>query len=140
MILHGVLVAMLDRQRWRGVLVVGPSGAGKSDLAFRLMELGFQLVADDQVVIWISEGKAYGRAPEALSGLVEARGYGIVPVMVRGFSAIDLVVDIDPEHEIDRMPEPAAYELHGVAVPLARQRARESSAPAKIRRWLMALG
>lgn len=140
MILHGVLVALLDRQRWRGVLIVGPSGAGKSDLAFRLMDLGFQLVADDRVVVWTSEGKAYGRAPETLAGLVEARGYGIVPVMVRGFTAIDLVIDIDPAVVIDRMPEPAVHDLGGVAVPLARQRAWESSAAAKIRRWLMALG
>jgi len=140
MILHGVLVAMLDRQRWRGVLIVGPSGAGKSDLAFRLMELGFQLVADDQVVVWTSEGKAYGRAPDTLSGLVEARGYGIVSATIRSFSSIDLVVNIDPVATIERLPDPHVHDLSGIAVPLVRQRAQESSAPAKIRRWLMALG
>ena len=140
MIMHGVLVALLDRERWRGVLIVGPSGSGKSDLAFRLMHEGFQLVADDQVVVWSSGGRAWGRAPESIAGLVEARGYGILPTSVRDLSGIDLVVDVDPAAKIERMPDPSALEVAGIALPLVRQRALDGSAAAKIRRWLMALG
>ena len=57
-----------------GVLLVGSSGAGKSDLLLRLLDRGFALVADDQV--HIEDGIA--RAPEALAGLIEVRGLGII--------------------------------------------------------------
>lgn len=57
-----------------GVLLLGPSGAGKSDLLLRLMAQGFDLVADDRVVL--EDGLA--RAPAVLRGLIELRGWGIV--------------------------------------------------------------
>jgi len=139
MLQHGVLVALLDRKRWRGVLILGPSGSGKSDLAFRLMSLGFVLVADDQVSLWLSGGRVFGRAPDALTGLMEAHGYGILNVPHRAFAAIELIVDLT-EEESERMPEQATRDLIGVPVPLVRPRPREVTAAAKIRRWLMALG
>ena len=52
------------------VLLLGPSGSGKSDLALRLLDRGFLLVADDQVLI--EDGVA--RAPPPLAGLLELRG------------------------------------------------------------------
>src|ERR1700712_5384495 len=56
------------------VLVVGPSGSGKSDLVLRLLSHGFELVADDQVVV--ADGIVSG--PPELAGLLEVRGLGIV--------------------------------------------------------------
>ena len=140
MIQHGVLVSLLDRQQWRGVLILGPSGAGKSDLAFRLMEMGFQLTADDQVVLWTSGGRLYGRAPDSLFGLMEAHGLGIVSTSVRPYTRVDLIVEADLKGDIERMPQEETRDLLGVAIPLVRQRAKDGSAAAKIRRWLMALG
>ena len=57
-----------------GVLLLGPAGVGKSDLLLRLIARGFQLVADDRVDL------RGGRAspPDALAGLLEVRGLGIV--------------------------------------------------------------
>jgi serine kinase of HPr protein (carbohydrate metabolism regulator) len=80
MILHAGLVAMRHREHWRGLLITGPSGCGKSDLALRLMDAGFSLVADDRVIVWISGGKLYGRAPDSLIDKVEARGIGLLSV------------------------------------------------------------
>ncbi len=57
-----------------GVLLTGPPGSGKSDLLLRLLDRGFQLVADDQVdVVGIT-----ARPPERLAGLLEIRGLGIM--------------------------------------------------------------
>ena len=45
---HATCVALRQGRTWRAVLLRGPSGAGKSDLALRLIETGWHLVADDQ--------------------------------------------------------------------------------------------
>lgn len=55
------------------LLILGPSGAGKSDLLLRLIDRGFALVADDQVVV----EQGFARPPEALAGLLEVRGLGL---------------------------------------------------------------
>ncbi|MCP1273024.1 HPr kinase/phosphatase C-terminal domain-containing protein [Gluconobacter albidus] len=57
-----------------GVLISGPSGSGKSELALRLMDAGFDLVADDRVLL---DG-AVASAPARLAGLIEVRGVGIL--------------------------------------------------------------
>ncbi len=57
-----------------GVLLLGRPGAGKSDLALRLLARGFDLVADDRVMV--ADGRA--APPPALAGLLEVRGLGIV--------------------------------------------------------------
>ena len=76
------------------VLVRGPSGAGKSDLVLRLMTRGWQLVADDQVMI---EGTQLA-APPALRGLLEIRGLGIFEALPAAPCArLCLVVDLVPQ-------------------------------------------
>lgn len=139
MIIHAGLVAFCHDRRWRGLLITGPSGAGKSDLALRLIDAGFALVADDRTLLWTSGGRLHGRAPETLSGKLEARGLGILDMAWHGFSAVDLVVDLGDDH-IERMPEPTTTTLLGQTVPLVRMSPFQASAPAKLRRWLIALG
>jgi HPr kinase/phosphorylase len=56
-----------------GVLLLGPPGSGKSDLLLRLLGNGFQLVADDQVVLH----GLHASAPPSLAGLLEVCGLGI---------------------------------------------------------------
>jgi serine kinase of HPr protein (carbohydrate metabolism regulator) len=79
MIRHAGLIAHRVAGTWRGALVEGPSGVGKSDLALRALDQGFVLVADDRTLVFVSGGELYGRAPDALAGLVEARGLGVLP-------------------------------------------------------------
>ncbi len=98
------------------MLIRGASGAGKSTLALRCLEAGFRLVADDRVVVWVSEGKVYGKAPAPLAGLIEVRGVGIVtPSATERLAQVDLVVDLGPAAE--RLPDPTTLEIAGVALP-----------------------
>jgi hypothetical protein len=140
MILHAGLVTRRIAGVWRGALITGPSGSGKSDLALRLLDAGFSLVADDRVLLWTSGGRLFGRAPDTLAGLIEMRGMAIAAAPFRPFSPIDLAVDCDASGPDDRMPEPAMVCHLGHKLPLLRLAARQASAPAKLSRALLALG
>lgn len=133
MIRHAGLIATRRDGSWRGVLIEGASGAGKSDLALRALDQGFSLVADDRVILWVSEGRLFGRAPDALSGLIEVHGVGVVPQLILPLAEIALVVRAG---EPDRAPEPKAETILGVAVPWLALDLREPSAPAKLSRAL----
>jgi serine kinase of HPr protein (carbohydrate metabolism regulator) len=137
MIAHAGLVAAYIDGIWQGVLIEGPSGSGKSDLALRAIDQGFRLVADDRVVLWTCEGALYGRAPETLSGLIEARGVGVCREPALAFCRIALAVRCE-QHE--RMPEQAFKDYVGLSIPAISLQALESSAPAKLRRALQHLG
>jgi len=141
MIVHAGLVALRVRGAWVGALIEGRSGAGKSDLALRALEVGFRLVADDRTLVWASGGGLYGRAPGPLHGLIEARGQGILSESALAFARIALVAEcVDDPELIERMPEPAARVVAGVAAPRLAIDAFEASAPAKLRRALEHLG
>jgi HPr kinase/phosphorylase len=84
-----------------GVLLLGPSGAGKSDLLLRLTQIGFSLVADDQVCL---DG-LWAAAPARLEGMLEVRGIGVVrlPHVTAGLIlAVNLGIGA-------RMPEPENF-------------------------------
>lgn len=115
-----------------GVLLRGPSGVGKSDLALRLIDAGATLVADDQVELELGGGQVIARAPDALEGLLEVRGLGIVRLAFLREIALALVVDLAAEIP-ERMPEPATAELLGVALPLLGLDPRPPSAAATLR-------
>lgn len=140
MIVHAGFVAQPHRAAWRGVLITGPSGSGKSDLALRLLDAGFAFVSDDRVLLWTSGGRLFGRAPDTLSGLIEARGVGVRRQTAIPFAPVSMIAALHPADEIDRMPAPESESLLGINVPEIRLSAFEASAPAKLRRALMALG
>ncbi len=117
----------------RGVLIRGPSGSGKSDLAVRLIEAGGDLVADDQVFVAEEHGKLIARAPDQICGKIELRGYGIITMPYRSDAEIDLVVDLKPSRDIERMPDGKTVTLEGVAIPVLDIDGFEASAVAKIR-------
>lgn len=141
MIRHAGLVATRLNGRWRGALIEGPSGTGKSDLAIRMMVSGFRLVADDRVVVWTSGRRLYGKAPEALSGLLEARGVGIIPQTPLEFCEIVLLVECRREPAaVERMPDAGPAEVLGVGLPRIELWPFEAAGPAKLRRALEHLG
>jgi serine kinase of HPr protein (carbohydrate metabolism regulator) len=139
MILHAGLIARRADGRWRGVLIEGPSGSGKSDLALKALERGWSLVADDRTLIWSDGGRLWGRAPDAIAGLIEARGVGIVAAGRLPLSEIALVVRCVAAAELERMPEPAVWSALGVELPLVALAAFEESATAKLDHALGAL-
>ena len=106
-----------------GVLLLGPSGAGKSDLLLRLLDHGFSLIADDQVQI--EDGVA--RAPAALAGLLEMRGFGIVRLPFVASARLALVIQLAASA---RLPEPAWHAR--LALPLVAVDPAHCSAPARV--------
>jgi serine kinase of HPr protein (carbohydrate metabolism regulator) len=102
----------------KGVLIRGVSGAGKSSLLLALMTAaGAMLVSDDRVELEAEDGGLVARAPDAIAGLMEVRGVGIVRKPHAPSAMIDLVVDLLPLAECPRMPDPPTVTLCGAAVP-----------------------
>lgn len=141
MIRHAGLIARRIAGDWRGALIEGPSGIGKSDLALRALDQGFSLVADDRTLVFVSNGKLFGRAPEALAGLIEARGVGVVSQPCLPFCRIDLLVRcVDRPQAVERLPAPRVEVLEGVSTPVLELWPLEPAAPGKIRRMFEHLG
>ncbi len=116
-----------------GVLLRGPSGCGKSDLCLRLIDDGAVLVADDQVLLARGENGLVATCPPAISGRLEVRGLGIVPVPSTERAAVLLVVDLVPAAQVERLPPPRRCSVDDVDLPLIELAPFESSAPAKVR-------
>jgi serine kinase of HPr protein (carbohydrate metabolism regulator) len=130
---HAGLIAVRVRGAWRGVLIEGPAGAGKSDLALRALTCGFSLAADDRVILWTCGARLFGRAPDALAGLIEVRGLQVVRVPALPLAEVALVARCGPA---ERIPDAETADLLGVRVPLIRLDPREPSAAAKLSRAL----
>jgi serine kinase of HPr protein (carbohydrate metabolism regulator) len=129
-----------------GVLLTGPSGSGKSDLALRLVDAGFLLVADDLVAV-AAQGGAVIAWPGARStgameaGLIEVRGLGLIRLAVTAARArVALVVALTPAAAQERLPAPASVTLAGIAVPSVMIDPAAASAVARIRLALAVLG
>jgi HPr kinase/phosphorylase len=106
------------------ILLLGPSGSGKSDLVLRLLSRGFELVADDQVVI----ADGYASGPAELAGLLEVRGLGIVSLPHCNKARLVLVVELGGR--TDRMPMPDRHAEFDV--PVVRVDAASASAPDRV--------
>ena len=118
MIRHASLIARRIAGSWRGVLIEGPSGAGKSDLVLRALQGGFRLVADDRVIVFTSRGKLFGRSPSALTGLIEARGVGVVGCAEIPFAEVTILARcVKAPDQVERMPDVVHETLLGVAIP-----------------------
>lgn len=129
----------------QGVLLLGPPGSGKSSLALQLIDQPGHgltghlktalLVADDQVVIRRRDGRIVATAPEALAGLIEIRGIGIVKAPVQEEVPLSLAVQLVPSDETARLPDPGAsrISLLGLDLPLVCIDASLAAAPARLR-------
>lgn len=111
--LHASCVAV----EGRGLLILGPSGSGKSSLALRLLAFGAGLVADDRTDITLSDGDLIASAPPRLSGLIEARGLGILRADPVGPVHLVLAVDL-AQTETDRLPPRRSVTILGTPLPL----------------------
>jgi HPr kinase/phosphorylase len=121
-----------------GVVLLGASGVGKSDLALRLIDGGALLVADDQLRIEAGPAGLLGRPAEALAGLLEVRGLGILRLPYCRVSLLGLVVELDRAGAVSRLPEPSTYPVLGTELRCLHLDPREASAGAKVRLALTA--
>lgn len=122
-----------------GVLILGESGSGKSDLALRLITMGAVLVADDRCDLFVTSDALWTKAPDALAGMTEVRGVGILHMPYEPTARIALAVRLVSPSAVPRLPETARY---CPPLPLnvpERNRPREillaafeASAPAKV--------
>lgn len=144
---YGTAVAVGDR----AVLLRGPSGAGKSDLALRLIDEGAVLVADDQVRVEARDAttlmdidvprvkltgmelQLYVSPPVELAGKMEVRGIGILELPFRSMVPLALAVELMPDEEMERLPDPVSFSLLDIKVPMIRVDPKTASATAKIR-------
>lgn len=129
--LHATVVARPYADGWRGVMLMGPSGAGKSDLALRLIQAGFRLVADDYAHVWASGGGLYAAAPQTIAGRIEARGLGVLPAPARIVARIRLIAHLTSA-AVERLPEPRFEAVDGVDVAVIDLDPRPASAVAVV--------
>ena len=115
----------------RAVLLTGPPGSGKSDLALRLIDRGWRLVADDQVELTVGgDGELLASAPATIAGRIEMRGVGIVERPAAVAVPVTMVFDLAARPE--RLPEAQTIALSGVTLPCLALAPFDASAPLKL--------
>ena len=125
--LHAVLMEIYGT----GVLFLGESGIGKSQISLDLIRKGHRLIADDRVDISNVRGSLIGTCPEAIRGMMEVRGIGIINVErmfgVNSLSHkahIKLVIHLVPfkrEEPLERIGmKTDSYEILGEKIPLIK--------------------
>lgn len=112
-LVHATAVAIAGR----AALILGPSGAGKSGLALRLIAGGAALVSDDQVRLTRRGVGLVARAPAPISGMIEARGVGLLRVPVEAEAPVALAVDLS-RASAARMPHRETITHLGVEIDL----------------------
>ena len=113
--LHATSVAVAGR----AALIRGASGSGKSALALQLMALGAVLVADDRTCVTRASDHLLLDAPDAIRGMIEARGVGILNAPTAGPVPAALIVDMDGGIA-PRLPADEQASLLGLSLPLVR--------------------
>ncbi|MDP3400017.1 MAG: serine kinase [Brevundimonas sp.] len=126
--IQATVIALRHGDDWVSVALTGPSGVGKTGLALRLMAQGWQLVADDAALVWVSGGHLWARAPRATSGLIEARGLGLISTPHRDVCRLALAVTLGLD-EPERMPDPVHEIWLGLPLRTIAVQARAAAAP-----------
>ena len=115
--LHATCVAV-DGQ---GLLILGPSGSGKSALALKLISRGAVLVSDDRTEVARDGDRLVASCPNPdLSGLIEARGIGVLRAPAQDLVPVVLVADLE-RAETDRLPPHRHVTILRVSVSLVLQ-------------------
>ena len=111
--LHATTVAV----QGRGLLIIGPSGSGKSSLALQLIALGASLLADDRTDLHHDGTRLLARCPDALHGMIEARGVGIPHLPFVTEAPVCLVADL-AQTETERLPPHRSIDILATPIEL----------------------
>lgn len=101
----------------RAVLIAGASGSGKSTLALQLLAFGCCLIADDATILQSDNGQLIASCPPALSGLIEARGTGLLNAQNLSRAPVTLCITLD-QTETERLPPWRTVTYLGHSIPL----------------------
>ncbi|MEJ6399302.1 HPr kinase/phosphorylase [Yoonia sp. 208BN28-4] len=99
------------------LLITGASGSGKSGLALEMMSRGATLVADDRVMLKAVGKQLIAECPATISGLIEARGIGILSADTCGPTPVIAQIDLDTSEPV-RLPPARDITVLGVTIPL----------------------
>ncbi len=118
-----------------GVLLTGPSGSGKSTLAFRLIKHHQAiLIADDQVILSPDHTSpdytmVLAHPPDALAGLIELRGLGLVQWHYNAPAHVHLVIELGPRDQVMRLPAPDHMRIGHLRLPRLKAHAHNLLTP-----------
>ena len=112
------------------VLLVGPSGVGKSDLALRMIDRGWMLLADDLVLLEDRGGQLLATAPLRTRGLMEVRGLGLHRFPAAHPAPVALVADL--HQPAARLPERETVQIAGITLAHICVDPRPASAPIRL--------
>ncbi len=90
------------------------------------------MVADDRVDLRREGERLIACAPSPLAGLIEVRGVGIVQMPCVADAAVNLVVDLVPRHQVERLPDDAPVELLGARLRQIALDPFDGSSPLKV--------
>lgn len=125
MLLHASCAA-LDGE---AILILAPPGGGKSDLLLRLLGRGWDLVADDQLLLKADDGRLHASPPPALEGRMEVFGLGLVEGLPWQPAPLRLAVRLVAREQVSRLPVPRSWEALGLSLPLLETNGAAASAP-----------
>lgn len=100
----------------KGLLILGDSGCGKSSLALELMAYGADLVSDDRVLLTVFDDRLVAQPPATITGMIEARGVGILNSSYLPHVYIDAVVNMQKTEPM-RLPDKKTIEILGISIP-----------------------
>jgi HPr kinase/phosphorylase len=125
----------------RAILLIGPSQSGKSDLALRLIEADFALIADDTVLIEPNSSWIAARPSPTVPPRLSIRGIGNCALPLVASAPVSLVMRMAHAHLAETVPKLSlAGPWHGCYVPSIDLYPFEGSALIKTRLALHRFG
>jgi serine kinase of HPr protein (carbohydrate metabolism regulator) len=114
-----------------GILLIGNSGSGKSDMCLRAINVGGNLISDDQTIIRKENNQLWADCLPQLQGLLEIRGIGILKIPSIPRVKLDFVIQL--QDSIERLPLPQSWDMLDTSLPKYSIYAKQSSAIAVLR-------